>query len=166
MARDVFQWPQQPTGGKMNRFSRLATALTLGMMLGCATQVTVTPTHRENMAAQSKVLAIAARDLEGIARQRNVEGAGEEAVKAVIEFHAQAENFAGTVGEGRSDDKVSSDYEHLIEAYVKLKQTFPNLNADKLTTDAYTRVQYEYDKLARTSGYANKAYQKKIEEGK
>jgi len=150
----------------MNRFSRLAVALALGTMLGCATQVTVTPTHRENMAAQSKVLAITARDLETVTRQRNAEGGGEEAVKAVIEFHAQAENFAGTVGEGRSDERINTDYEHLIEAYVKLKQTFPNLNADKLTTDAYTRVQYEYEKLARTSGYANKAYQKKIEEGK
>lgn len=150
----------------MNRLSTLATALALGTMLGCATQVTVTPTHRENMAAQSKVLAIAARDLEGIMRGRNVEGGKEEAVQAVIEFHAQAENFAGTVGEGRSDESINTDYEHLIEAYVKLKQTFPSLNVDKLTTDAYTRVQYEYEKLARTSGYANKAYQKKIEEGK
>jgi hypothetical protein len=150
----------------MNRFSMLATALALGTMLGCATQVTVTPTHRENMAAQSKVLAIAARDLETVTRQRNAEGGGEEAVRAVIEFHAQAENFAGTVGEGRSDDKINTDYEHLIEAYVKLKRTFPNLNADKLTQDTYGRVQYEYEKLARTSGYANKAYEKKIEEGK
>jgi cytochrome c556 len=150
----------------MKRFSMLVVALALAVMVGCATQVTVTPTHRENMAAQSKVLAITARDLDGIVRARNPEGGGFEAVKAVIEFHAQAENFAGTVGEGRSDDKISSDYEHLIEAYVKLKRTFPNLNADKLTTDAYTRVQYEYEKLARTSGYANKAYQKKIEEGK
>jgi hypothetical protein len=150
----------------MKRFSRLATALALGTMLGCATQVTVTPTHRENMAAQSKVLAITARDLETVVREHHAEGAQEDAARAVIEFHAQAENFAGTVGEGRSDDKINSDYEHLIEAYVKLKQTFPNLNADKLTQDAYGRVQYEYEKLARTSGYANKAYQKKIEEGK
>ena len=150
----------------MNGFCKLAAAFAVVTTIGCATQVTVTPTHRENMAAQSKVLAIAARDLETVTRQRNAEGGGEEAVKAVIEFHAQAENFAGTVGEGRSDERINTDYEHLIEAYVKLKQTFPNLNADKLTTDAYTRVQYEYEKLARTSGYANKAYQKKIEEGK
>jgi hypothetical protein len=74
----------------MNRFSRLATALALGTMLGCATQVTVTPTHRENMAAQSKVLAITARDLETVTRQRNAEGGGEEAVKAVIEFHGDS----------------------------------------------------------------------------
>jgi hypothetical protein len=150
----------------MNRFSRLAMAMALGTTLGCATQVTVTPTHRENMAAQSKVLAIAARDLETVTHQRHAAGAEEEAAQVVIEFHAQAENFAGTVGEGRSDDKINTEYEHLIEAYVKLTRTFPNLNADKLTTDAYTRVQYEYEKLARTSGYANKAYQKKVEEGK
>jgi len=150
----------------MSGFSKLAAALTLSWAVGCATHVAVTPTHRENMAAQSKVLAIAARDLELVVRQRHAEGKEVETARAMIEFHAQAENFAGTVGEGRSDDKVSSDYEHLIEAYVKLKQTFSNLNADKLTTDAYTRVKYEYEKLARTSGHANKAYQKKIEEGK
>jgi hypothetical protein len=135
-------------------------------MVGCATQVTVTPTHRENMAAQSKVLASAAGNLETVAHEHYNEGMQEDATHAVVAFHAQAENFAGTVGVGRSDDKINTEYEHLIEAYVKLKQTFPNLNADKLTTDAYTRVQYEYEKLARTSGYANKAYQKKIEGGK
>ena len=52
----------------------------------------------------------------------------------------------------------------LIEAHVKLKHTFPTLNADKLTQDTYARVQYEYEKLARTSGYANKAYEKKVED--
>ena len=58
----------------------------------------MTPTHRENMAAQSKELAIAARELEGIMRGRNVDGGKEKrAVQAVIDFHAQAENFAGTV---------------------------------------------------------------------
>ena len=150
----------------MNGFSKLAVALALVAVVGCATQVTVTPTHRENMAAQSKVLAIAARDLESIVRQRNAEGGGEEAVRAVIEFHAQAENFAGTVGEGRSDERINTDYEHLIEAYVGLKHTFPNLNADKLTQDAYERVHHEYEQLARASGYSNKAYEKKVEEGK
>jgi hypothetical protein len=150
----------------MKRFSMLSGVLALVAILGCATQVTVTPTHRENMAAQSKVLAIAARDLETVVREYHAEGAQEDAVRAAIAFHSQAENFAGTVGEGRSDERINTDYEHLIEAYVKLKQTFPNLNADKLTQDAYTRVQYEYEKLARTSGYANKAYQRKVEEGK
>jgi hypothetical protein len=150
----------------MKRFNMLAGALALAAVIGCATQVTVTPTHRENMAAQSKVLAIAARDLESIMRGRNVEGGKEEAVQAVIDFHAQAENFAGTVSSGRTDEKINTEYEHLIEAHVKLKHTFPSLDADKLTQDTYARVQYEYEKLARTSGYANRAYEKKVEEGK
>jgi len=150
----------------MNRFSRLATALALGTMLGCATQVTVTPTHRENVAAQSKVLASAASNLQTTERQHDPEGGGEEAVRTIAAFHAQAENFAGTVSSGRTDEKINTEYEHLIEAYVKLKQDFPKLNADKPTQEAYERVQHEWEQLARASGYANKAYQKKVEEGK
>src|SRR5882724_2970601 len=117
----------------MNGFSRLAAALALMAMVGCATQVTVTPTHRENMAAQAKVLAITARDLDSIVRQHHAEGAEEEAVRAVADFHTQAENFAGTVSAGRSDEKINTDYERLIEAYVRLEQTFPILHADRPT---------------------------------
>jgi hypothetical protein len=111
------------------------------------------------------VLAITARDLEDIARQHHALGAEEDATRAIIDFHAQAENFAGTMVRWDTD-RVDSDYERLIEAWVKVKQTFPNLNADKLTQDAYGRVQYEWEKLARTSGYAGKKYQQKIEQGK
>ena len=64
----------------MNAFSKLTVALALVAMMGCATQVTVTPTHRENMAAQSKVLAIAARDLDHIVRQHLAEVAATGAV--------------------------------------------------------------------------------------
>jgi hypothetical protein len=150
----------------MNRFSSLAAVLVLAAMVGCSTQVTVTPTHRENMAAQSKVLAIAAGDLESVEHQHDAEGGGDDAVRAIVGFHAQAENFAGTVSSGHSDEKINTEYEHLIEAYVKLKKTFPNLAADQRTKDAYTRVQHEWEQLARSSGYSNKAYQKKVEEGK
>lgn len=150
----------------MKRFNMLAGALALAAVIGCATQVNVTPTHRENMASQSKVLAIAAADLESTVHAHRAEGAQEEATQAVIAFHAQAENFAGTVSSGRTDEKINTEYEHLIEAYVKMKQTFPNLNADKITQDSYDRVQHEWEQLARASGYSNKAYQKKIEEGK
>jgi hypothetical protein len=150
----------------MKGFNRLAAVLALAAMVGCATQVTVTPTHRENMAAQSKVLAITARDLEGIVRQHHAEGAQEEATRAVVDFHAQAENFAGTVSSGHSDEKINTEYEHLIEAYVNLKHTFPNLNADKLTQESYERVQHEWKQLARASGYANKRYEEKVEQGK
>jgi hypothetical protein len=150
----------------MNRFSKLAVALALMAMIGCATQVTVTPTHRENMASQSKVLAIAAADLESVEHQHDAEGGGNDAVHAIIEFHAQAENFAGTLSSGRTDEKINTEYEHLIEAYVKLKKNFSNLAADERTKDAYTRVQHEWEQLARASGYSNKAYQRKIEQGK
>lgn len=150
----------------MSRFNGLVAVLVLVVTAGCATHVSVMPTHRENMAAQAKVLAIAARDLEDIVRQHRASGAAEEATRAVIDFHAQAENFAGTTVQWQSDDRVNSDYEHLIEAWVKVKQTFVNLNADKLTQDAYGRVQYEWEKLARTSGYAGRKYQQKIEQGK
>ena len=150
----------------MNRFSTLAAVLASAAMVGCATQVTVTPTHRENMAAQSKVLASAAGERDRVQHQHDAEGGGSDAVRAIVEFHAQAENFAGTVGSGRSDEKINTEYEHLIEAYVKVKKTFPNLAADERTKDAYTRVQHEWEQLARASGYSNKAYQKKVEEGK
>ena len=150
----------------MSGFSKLASVLTLAWAVGCAAHVAVTPTHRENMAAQAKVLAIASRDLEDIVRQHHAAGAEEDAVRAVINFHAQAENFAGTTLAWQSPDRVDSDYERLIEAWVKVTQTFPNLNPDKLTQYAYARVQHEWEKLGRTSGYANRAYEKKIEQGK
>ena len=150
----------------MNRFSTLAAVLVSAAMVGCATQVTVTPTHRENMAAQSKVLASAAGELDRVQHQHDAEGGGNDAVRAIVEFHAQAENFAGTVGSGRSDEKINTEYEHLIEAYVKVKQTFRNLAADQPTKDAYARVQHEWEQLARASGYSNRAYQRKIEQGK
>ena len=150
----------------MNRGNKLAAGLALISVIGCATHVAVTPTHRENMASQAKVLAIAARDLEDIVRQHRAEGAGEEAVRAVIGFHAQAENFAGTTVAWQSPDRVDSDYEQLIKAWVKVKQTFPNLKADKFTQDQYARVQQEWKKLDRTSGYAGRKYEQKSEQGK
>jgi len=150
----------------MSRGSKLAAGLALMLVVGCATHVAVTPTHRENMASQSKVLAIAARDLEDIVRQHHAEGADEEAVRAVIDFHAQSENFAGTTVAWQSPDRVDSDYEHLISAWVKVKQTFPNMHPDKLTQDQYARVQQEWEKLDRTSGYAGRKYEQKVEQGK
>jgi hypothetical protein len=149
----------------MSRLGRLAAAFILVVMAGCATHVNVTPTHRENMAAQAKVLAIAARDFDDIVRQHRAEGAAEDAVRAIIEFHSQTENFAGTTV--RWDQaRVDSDYERLIEAWVKVKQTFPTLNADQVTQDQFARVQEEWEKLDRTSGYAGRKYQQKIEQGK
>ena len=150
----------------MSRGSKLAAGLVLMSVIGCATHVAVTPTHRENMASQAKVLAIAARDLEDIVRQHHAEGADEDAVRAVIEFHAQAENFAGTTVAWQSPDRVDSDYEHLIAAWVKVKRTSANMHADNLTQDQYARVQQEWEKLDRTSGYAGRKYEQKLEQEK
>lgn len=84
----------------------------------------------------------------------------------MIDFYAQAGKFAGTTEQWQSDDRVSDDYELLIKAWVKVKQTFPNMNADKLTQDAYGRVQQEWERLESASGYADRAYEKKVEQGK
>jgi len=150
----------------MNRPGRLAAAFALVAVTGCASpHVYVTPTHRENMASQAKILAITARDLDDVVRQHRAEGAAENAVQAVIEFHAQAENFAGTTVRW-DQDRVDSDYEQLTAAWVKVKQTFPSLNADKPTQDQFARVQQEWEKLDRSSGYAARGYEKKLEQGK
>jgi hypothetical protein len=150
----------------MTGLSKLAVALALASVVGCATHVSVTPTHRENMAAQAKVLAIAARDFEDIVHQHHAEGVEEQAPRAVIDFHAQAENFAGTTVAWQDPDRVDLDYERLIDAWVKVKRTFPNLHPDKLTQDTYTRVQYEWEKLDRASGYSARTYEEKVEQGK
>jgi outer membrane murein-binding lipoprotein Lpp len=150
----------------MRKLIELSVVLALMVTAGCATRVSVAPTHRENMAAQAKVLAITARNLEDSVHRHRAEAAEEEAARAVADFHAGAENFAGTTARWLSDDRVNSDYERLIDAWVKVKQTFPNLKSDNLTQDAYERVQHEWEKLARTSGYAGRKYQQKVEQGK
>ena len=150
----------------MSRSGPLTAVWMAVLMAGCATRVSVTPTHRENMTAQAKVLAIAARNLEDSVHRHRAERTEEEAARAVADFHAAAENFAGTTARWLSDERVNSDYERLIDAWVKVKETFPNLKSDNLTQDAYERVQHEWEKLARTSGFAGRKYQQKIEQGK
>jgi hypothetical protein len=150
----------------MRKGSVLAAVLTLVLAIGCATRVAITPTHRENVTAQAKVLAMAARNLDDSVSRYRSEPAGETAVRAVAHFHAETENFAGTTARWLSDDQVDSDYEKLIEAWVRVKQTFPDLKADDITCETYERVQSEWEKLARTTGYAGRKYQRKIEQGK
>jgi len=150
----------------MRKGSRLAAVLMLVSVVGCATRVMVTPTHRENMTAQAKVLAMAARNLEDSVQRHRAEPTEEAAARAVAQFHAETENFAGATARWLSDDNVDTDYEKLIETWVKVKQTFPDLKADQLTNEAYQRVQSEWEKLARTSGYAGRKYERKIEQGK
>ena len=147
------------------RTAIVASALAV-TMFACATHVNISPTHREDLNAQSRVLAIAARNLEDAVRGHSATPAEEEAAKAVANFHTESEDFARAAGRWLSDDNVNDRYERFIEAWVKMKQTFPNLKADALTQESYQRVVQEWEKLARVSGYAGKKYEQKIEQGK
>ena len=139
----------------------------IGTMLaaGCATHVSVMQTHREDLSAQSKVLAIAARNLEETILRQRTDASQEEGARAVAAFHNEAEEFARTAAQWLSDDNVNMRYERLIDAWVKAKKTFPNMKADSLAQDAYQRVAHEWERLARVSGYAGSAYQRKVEQG-
>jgi hypothetical protein len=147
------------------RTASIAAALAV-TMLACATHVNITPTHREDVNSQARVLAIAARNLEDAVRGHSASPSEEEAAQAVAKFHTESEEFARAAGRWVSDDNVNDRYEHLIEAWVKMKQTFPNLKADSLTQESHQRVVDEWEKLARVSGYAGKKYEEKIEQGK
>jgi len=150
----------------MSKGSKLAAVLILVSAIGCATRVTITPTHRENVTAQAKVLAMAARNLDDSVNRQRADSSTEIAARAVADFHAAAENFAGTTARWLSDDQVDNDYEKLIETWVRVKQTYPDVKADDITREAYERVRSEWEKLARTTGYAGRKYQRKIEQGK
>ena len=150
----------------MSKGNVLAAVLTLALAMGCATGVTITLTHRENVTAQAKVLAIAARNFQDTVQRHPAEPSEEAAAKAVVQFHTEAENFAGTSARWLSEGRVNADYEKLIEAWVNVKQTFPDLKADDLTNQAYQRVQSEWEKLSRASGYAGRKYEEKVEQGK
>jgi len=149
----------------MKRFT--GTVLTIATLLaGCATHVIVSPTHREDLASQTRVLAIATANLENAVRGKSVTGAGEEAAKAVAALNSAAQHFARTASRWTSDEHVNQGYEDLIRAWVKVKQTFPDLNADALTTQSYNRVAAEWERTARVSGYANRKFQQELEQQK
>lgn len=150
----------------MSRNSKVTAVLVSILAVGCATRVTITPTHRENVAAQSKVLAMAARNFEDSVQRHQAEPSEEAAARAVVRFHDEAENFAGAASRWLSDDDVDRAYEKLIEAWVKVQQTFPDLKADDLTRENYERVRAEWKKLERATGYAGRKYERKVEEGK
>jgi hypothetical protein len=147
------------------RIAVVAAALAV-TMLACATHVNISPSHREDVNSQASVLAIAARNLEDAVRGHSATPAEEEAAQAVAKFHSESEEFARAAGRWISDDNVNDRYESMIEAWVKMKQTFPNLKADALTQESYQRAVQEWEKLARVSGYAGKKYEEKIEQGK
>jgi hypothetical protein len=131
-----------------------------GVLAGCATHVNVAPTHREDVSAQSRVLAIAARNLDDTARGR----ADVESARAAAAFHNETEQFARAAARWASDDDVNTRYERLIDAWVKLKQAGASLQADAVLKPSWVRVQYEWEKLARVSGYAGRHYEQKIEQ--
>jgi hypothetical protein len=134
-------------------------------MMGCATRVSVMQTHREDVSAQSRVLAIAARNLEETVLRQRADVSQKDGTSAVADFHNEAEEFAGAAARWMSDDNVNTRYERLIEAWVKVEKTFPNMKADSLAQDAYQRVAYEWERLARVSGYTGREYQRKTERG-
>ena len=146
----------------MIKFKLLAVG-TLVLAVGCATRVSVMSTHRESVSSQAKVLAIAARNLEDSISRNRAGAEQEDAARAVQVFHAEAEEFARAAGRWLSEDNVNDRYEKLIEAWVKVKHTFADLKPDRLTQDAYGRAQREWDKLARTTGYAGRTYEQQIE---
>lgn len=151
----------------MSKLKVLAVSGIAVLLIACGTtHVNVMQIHREDMSAQTRVLAVAARNFEDSVHRNRTVGAEEEAARAVVEFHTETEEFARAAARWLSDDNVDKRYEAMIDAWVKVKQTFPNLNADQLTQDSYRRVQDEWEKLERVSGYAGRKYEKKVEEGK
>jgi hypothetical protein len=137
-----------------------------GLVLGmaCATRVGIAETHREDINAQARVLAIAAANLEGAVRGRTAGANQDAAAQAVAKFHAEAEAFAGAAGSWHSTDAVNDSYERLIDAWVRVEKSFPDLKADGLLAESYARVQHEWEKMARVTGYAGKYYQKNLED--
>ena len=147
----------------MRQAGRIAGLIVIGLAVGCATRVSVMETHREDVSAQSRVLAIAARNLEETVLRQRADASQEEAARAVAKFHNEAEEFARAASRWISNDNVNTRYERLIDAWVKVKKTYSNLKPDSLVQDAYRRTADEWERLARASGYANKAYERKME---
>jgi hypothetical protein len=118
-------------------------------------------TQKENLSAQSRVVAIATANLENAVRGRALTDADTEAATAVAKFHSAAESFARASERWLDTANVNWSYQALIEAWFKVKQTFPALKADALTTKTYDRAMREFDKLDRYAGYGGKTYEKK-----
>ena len=132
-----------------------------GFALGCSTHVGIAATHREDISAQSRVLAIAARNLDDMARSRAVL----QTAQAVGVFHYETEEFARAAARWLSDDDVNGRYERLIEAWVAVRRVAPTLQGNALLSESFHRVEHEWEKLARVCGYAGKKYEQKMEQG-
>jgi len=132
-------------------------------LVGCATNVGVATTHREDLAAPSGALAIATSNLEGSVRGKQMPPGAEEAAESVAKLNEEAQHFARATKSWTSNETVNDRYEGLIRAWVKVKQSFPSLHPDPLTQESYNRVAQHYEKVARASGYANVAYERELE---
>jgi uncharacterized protein (DUF1697 family) len=156
-----------PTEDFMNNLKLLVASGCVVVLTACGTtHVNVMQIHREDMSAQARVLAVAARNFEDSVHRNRAQSSEEEAARAVVDFHTETEEFARATARWISDENVNTRYEALIRTWVKVKQTFPNLHADALTQDAYRHATDEWEKMERVSGYAGRKYEKKVEEGK
>jgi hypothetical protein len=132
---------------------------------GCATNANIAETHREDVAARSRLLAIAARNLDDAMRSRTAP-AEQEASGLVAKFHTESQHFASAAGRWVTTDNVNERYEGLIDAWVKVKDAFATLKLDTMTAQTWQRVTYEWEKLSRATGYGGNAYEKKSGEKK
>lgn len=135
-----------------------------GLMLwamSSAPAANLAETQKENLSAQSRVVAIATANLENAVRGRALTEAETEAATAVSKFHSAAESFARAAERWLDTTNVNWSYQALIEAWFKVKETFPTLKADALTTESYAHAMREFDKLDRYAGYGGKTYEKK-----
>jgi len=129
--------------------------------LGCATHVSIAETRREDIATRSRVLAIAARNLDEAVRKYTATPAEQEAAQAVAQFHNEAEHFARASERWLSTDNVNDSYETLIDAWHKAKEAFAKLKPDALTAESWQRTVYEWEKLERATGYSGASYEKR-----
>ena len=150
----------------MTRIWMAVAVMVTTLITGCATRVSVATTHREDVSAQARVLAIEARNFEAAAQRQRSDTAQVEAARAVASFHAETEEFARAANRWVSDDNVNTRYERLIDAWVKVQKSLPDLKADDLTQESYQRVAHEWEQLARATGYANKPYEQKVSQNK
>jgi len=145
------------------------TTVLAGLVLlaaGCATNVNIAETHREDIATRSRVMAIAARNLDDAMRSHTATPAEQEAAQLAAKFHNEAEDFARAAGRWISPENVNERYEALIDAWLKAKEAVSKLKLDPMTAETWQRVTYEWEKLARATGYSGHAYEKSREKKK
>jgi hypothetical protein len=121
--------------------------------------VQIAETRREDIATRSRVFAIATRNLDDTMRSHTATPAEQEAAQAAAKLHNEAENFARAGSRWISTENVNDRYEALIDAWWKAKEAFSKLKLDALTAESWKRTSYEWEKLARATGYSGTAYE-------